>query len=132
MEQFSNFTFVKQVSLEVLGSKFNMSRRLNCLLEEQIGLTKYGEAVKHISFSPLIGEVFPPISEYIPSENTLEVQYLMDPQQAIEADEAQFFRLMLEQFIAAMEEMELPEDFDLPLFKEDLKSLRFEQLQQVA
>ena len=132
MEQFSNFTFVKQVSLEVLGSKFNMSRRLNCLLEEQIGLTKYGEAVKHISFSPLIGEVFPPISKYIPSENTLEVQYLMDPQQAIEADEAQFFRLMLEQFIAAMEEMELPEDFDFPLFKEDLKALRFEQLQQVA
>ena len=132
MEQFSNFTFVKQVSLEVLGSKFNMSRRLNCLLEEQIDLTKYGEAVKHISFSPLIGEVFPPISKYIPSENTLEVQYLMDPQQAIEADEAQFFRLMLEQFIAAMEEMELPQDFDLPLFKEDLKSLRFEQLQQVA
>ena len=132
MEQFSNFTFVKQISLEVLGRKFNMSYRLNCLLEEQIGLTKYGEAVKHISFSPLIGEVFPPISEYIPSEKTLEVQYLMDPQQAVEADEAQFFRLMLEQFIAAMEEMELPQDFDLPLFKEDLKSLRFEQLQQVA
>lgn len=132
MEQFSNFTFVKQISLEVLGSKFNMSYRLKCLLEEQIDLTKYGEGVKHISFSPLIGEVFPPISEYIPSEKTLEVQYLIAPQQAIEADETQFFRLMLEQFIAAMEEMELPEDFDFALFKEDLKALRFEQLQQVA
>lgn len=129
MEQFSNFTFVKQISLEVLGSKFNMSYRLKCLLEEQIDLTKYGEGVKHISFSPLIGEVFPPISEYIPSEKTLEVQYLIAPQQAIEADETQFFRLMLEQFIAAMEEMELPEDFDFALFKEDLKALRFEQLQ---
>jgi len=31
-----------------------------------------------------------------------------------------------------MEEMSLPEDFDFLLFKEDLKSLQFEQLQQAA
>ncbi|MCO6490687.1 MAG: hypothetical protein J5I98_19885 [Phaeodactylibacter sp.] len=129
MEQFSNFTFIKQIAPETIGSKFNMSYRLKCLLAKEIDLAKYGKAVQFISFSPIIGEVFPPISEYIPSEKTLEVQYLIAPQQAIEADEAQFFRLMLEQFIAAMEEMELPEDFDFSLFREDLKALRFEQLQ---
>jgi hypothetical protein len=66
MEQFSNFTFVKQISVEKLKGKFNMNYRLKTLMEEKIDLTTYGETVQPISFSPLIGEVFPPISEYIP------------------------------------------------------------------
>ena len=90
MEQFSNFTFVKQISLEVLGRKFNMSYRLNCLLEEQIDLTKYGEGFKHISFSPLIRIPF------CPSVNIFRLKRrwrpnTFGPQQAVEADEAQFF-----------------------------------------
>lgn len=68
MEQFSNFTFVKQLSPEELEGKFNMSYRIKVLLNERIDLSKYGNAIRHISFSPLIGEVFPPISEYMPTE----------------------------------------------------------------
>lgn len=132
MEQFSNFTFIKQIDPGTIGSKFNMSYRLKCLLDKEIDLAKYGEAVKFISFSPIIGDVFPPKSKYNRGEKKLSLEFHIDPQQAIEADETQFFRLMLDQFITAMEEMDLPQDFDLLLFKKDLKSLRFDQLQQAA
>ena len=132
MEQFSNFTFVKQISVEKLKGKFNMSYRLKTLMEEKIDLAKYGKTVQHISFSPLIGEVFPPISEYIPSEKTLEVQFLMNPEQATKVDEAHFFQLMLEGLIQAMEEMELPEGFDFVNFKRDTLNLQYDQLPVAA
>ena len=132
MEQFSNFTYIKQIDLDTIGSKFNMSYRLKCLLAEQIDLSKYGDAIQHISFSPLIGEVFSPESKYNPSTKKLKVEYLMNPEQAIEVKEAQFFQLMLEGLVGAIEEMQLPEDFDFEQFKKDVLSLRFEQLQQAA
>lgn len=132
MEQFSDFTFVKQISLETLGGKFNMSYRLKTLLEEKIDLAKYGEVIQHISFSPLIGEVFPPISEYIHPEKTLEVQYLVNPEQAIEVSESQFFQLMLEKMIHTMEDMDLPKGFDFETFKKDVLDLQYEQLPVAA
>ena len=112
--------------------KFNMSHRLKTLMEEKINLAKYGEAVQHISFSPLIGEVFPPISEYIPSEKTVEVQFLMNPKQAIEVNEPQFFQLMLDGLVQAMEEINLPDGFDFETFRKDVLGLQYEQLQQAA
>ncbi len=132
MEQFSNFTFIKQIDPDTIGSKFNMSYRLKCLLDKEIELAKYGGAVKYISFSPIIGDVFTPRSSYSKAKKKLSLEFFIDPQKAIEADEAQFFRLMVSQFIAAMEEMNLPEDFDFPLFRKDLESLQFDQLQQAA
>jgi hypothetical protein len=132
MEQFSNFTYIKQIDLDTIGSKFNMSYRLKCLLEEQIDLSKYGDAIQHISFSPLIGEVFPPESKYNPSKKKLKVEYLMNPEQAIEVNEPQFFQLMLEGLMQAMEEMNLPGGFDFETFKKDVLGLRYEQLKQAA
>ncbi|MCB0598686.1 MAG: hypothetical protein H6557_14205 [Lewinellaceae bacterium] len=40
MKQFSNFTFIKQIAPERIGSKFNLSYRLKYLLEKEVGLAK--------------------------------------------------------------------------------------------
>jgi hypothetical protein len=101
-------------------------------LEEQIDLSTYGDAIKHISFSPLIGEVFLPESRYSPSKKKLKVEYLMNPEQAIEVNEPQFFQLMMQGLVRAMEEIQLPQDFDFEQFKKDVLNLRFEQLPVAA
>ncbi len=132
MEQFSNFTYIKQLDPKVLGDKFNMSYRLKLLLERAINLSAYGEAIRQIAFSPLIGEVFVPESEYDASHEKLSLEFLMDPDYAVACTESEFFYAMLEAFIQAVEAAPLPEDFDVAAFKADLKRLRFEQLQQAA
>lgn len=132
MEQFSEFTFIKQIELDDFRDKFNMGYRISCLLEEEISLKKYGAAVQHIFLSPLIGEVFTPISTYVPSEKKLKVQYLMDTSQAVGSSEAHFFRLMIEGLINEIGTMNLPQDFDFTAFQEDVLQLRFEQLPVVV
>ena len=124
MEQFSDFTFIKQLDL---GSKFNMSYRLRVLLNEQIDLAKYGNAVQSILFSPLVGEVFPPESKYVLDKKELEVEFFMEPEKSVEATEAAFFEQMLNGLITAIKEMKLPEDFDVESFEADLRALTFEQ-----
>ncbi|MEN0004185.1 MAG: hypothetical protein AAF798_08580 [Bacteroidota bacterium] len=132
MEQFSNFTYIKQIPIELMQDKFNMSYRIKCLLEEHINLSNYGVAVRHIFISPLIGEVFIPESIYSASEKKLEVQFLINPDQAVAVSEAQFFRIMLEGFLQAMEEMELPYGFNFKVFRKDVEALQFAQLKQAA
>lgn len=129
MEQFTDFTFMKSMDL---GSKSNMSYRLRSLLNEQINLAKYGDNVQSVLISPLIGSILVPESKYIPGEKRLNVEFEIPPSKAIDLNEADYFQLMLESFIHAMEEMQLPEDFDFEQFKKDVLSLRFEQLQQPA
>jgi len=115
-----------------LGSKANMSYRLRSLLNEQIDLARYGDSVQSVLISPLIGSRLSPESEYIPHKKRLNVEFIIDPQKAMDSDEATYFQLMLESFIQAMEEMELPEGFDFETFRKDVLNLRFEQLQQAA
>lgn len=62
----------------------------------------------------------------------LEVEFLINPQQAIQVDESKFFELMLEGLIQAVEKMELPRGFDFQAFKKDVSALQFEQLRQAA
>jgi hypothetical protein len=125
MEQFVDFTFMKSMDL---GSKADMSYRLRCLLNEQIDLTKYGHTVQSILISPLIGSFLSPESEYLPNEQRLNVEFDIDPQKAMDLDEAAYFQLMLNSFVQTIEEMKRPEDFDFESFKKDVEALRFEQL----
>ncbi len=131
-EQFSNFTYIKEIDLESLGDKFNMSYRLKLLLEEALQLSDYGEAIQHIAFSPVIGEVFSPESRYDPSRKKLTLEFFMDPEHAVSCTESEFFYAMLHAFLQAMEDSRLPDGFDFEAFKEDLEELQFEQLQQAA
>lgn len=132
MEQFSNFTYIKQLDLESFGDKFNMSYRLKRLLEEEIKLTDYGDAIEQIAFSPIIGEVFSPDSKYNKAKKKLSLEFFMDPEHAASCTESEFFYAMLNAFLQAMEATKLPADFDFDAFKEDLEALQFEQLQQAA
>jgi len=129
MEQFTDLTFMKSMDL---GSKANMSYRIRCLLKQNIDLNHYGDAVQTVLISPFIGSSFSPESEYDPVKKELVVDFRIAPQQAIDLNEADYFQLMLESFIYAMEEMQLPEDFDFEQFKKDVLSLRFEQLPVAA
>ena len=129
MEQFTDFTYMKSMDL---GSKANMSYRLRSLLNEEIDLARYGDNVQSVLISPLIGSTLTPESKYIPHKKRLNVEFEIDSKKAMDLNEADYFKLMLESFIYAMEEMQLPEDFDFEQFKKDVLSLRFEQLQQAA
>lgn len=130
MEQFSDFMFMKDVDL---GSKFNMSYRLRCLLNESINLTEYGKEVQSILFSPIIGEVVSPKSRYNKKKQSLILEYFIEPSEAIKADEYRFFHLLLNGIISSIKDLKkLPEDFDYISLIQDLKSLPFEQMKQVA
>lgn len=129
MEQFVDFTYMQDIDI---GSKANMSFRLRSLLNENIDLAKYGDTIESIHFSPLIGSVLTPDSEYFPYEKQLNLEFYIDPEEAIDLEEQQFFQLLLDEFIKAMEEMELPEGFDLDSFKEDLRTLQFNQLAPIV
>jgi len=129
MEQFTDLTFMRNIDL---GDKANMSYRIKCLLNQTIDLTKYGDAVQAILLSPFIGSSFSPESEFDLNNKQLIIDFKITPQQAIDLNESAYFQLMLESFIQAMENMELPEGFDFETFKKDVLNLRFEQLQQAA
>ena len=129
MEQFTDFTYMKSMDL---GSKANMSYRLRSLLNEEIDLARYGDNVQSVLISPLIGSTLTPESKYIPHKKRLNVEFEIDSKKAMDLNEADYFKLMLESFIYAMEEMQLPEDFDFEQFKKDVLSLRFEQLPVAA
>ena len=125
MEQFTDLTFMKSIDL---GDKAYMSYRIRCLLNQTINLVKYGSTVQAILISPFIGSAFSPESEYDLHKKQLIVDFRMDLNRAIEVNEPQFFHLMIEGMIEAMQEMELPEGFDFESFKKDIEALRFEQL----
>jgi hypothetical protein len=129
MKQFTDFTFMKSMDL---GSKADMSYRLRMLLNEKIDLAHYGGVVQSVLFSPLIGSFLSPESQYVSQEKQLIVEFDIDPQQAIDLAEAPYFQLMLDSFLQAMEDMDLPEGFDFETFKKDVSALQFEQLQQAA
>lgn len=129
MDQFSDFTYMKDIDL---GNKANMSYRLRVLLNECIDLNQYGEAVQSISFSPMIGSVLTPESNYIPYKKKLILEFYMEPKQAISVSEATFFQQMLDGFLMSMKEMDLPKGFDFIRFEQDLKRLRFDQVPVVV
>jgi hypothetical protein len=64
----------------------------------------------------------------LPNEQRLNVEFDIDPQKAMDLDEAAYFQLMLNSFVQTIEEMKRPEDFDFESFKKDVEALRFEQL----
>lgn len=129
MEQFVDFTYMKDIDL---GRKADMSYRFRRLLEECIELSAYGDKVKSIHFSPMIGSVLNPNSRYVAKQGRLALEFDIDLEVAVNTTESEFFYAMLEAFIQAVEAAPLPEDFDVAAFKADLKRLRFEQLQQAA
>lgn len=129
MEQFSDFTFSKQLDLE---KKFNMSYRLRVLLNKHIDLGDYGTGLQSILFSPIIGPVLNPQSRYSRRYRKLTLEFYMDPQQAVEATDAQFFIMMRNALLQAMADFKLPKQFDFARFKQDVEALGYEQLEEAG
>lgn len=109
-----------------------MGYRVGCLLNERIDLLKYGSTVRSILSSPLIGSTLSPESKYDSYKKQLVVEFEIDPQQAIDLNEAAYFQLLLHHFLKAIENMERPQDFDFEAFRSDVQQLKFEQLPVVA
>ena len=126
--QFADATYIALVDL---GSKANMSYRLKSLLNKHIDLNDYGTSIQSILFSPIIGDVFKPESRYNPKNKELTLEFHIDPQQALEATDAQFFILMREALLQAMTDYKLPRQFDFTRFKQDVEALKYEQLEKV-
>ena len=129
MKQFNDATFMEDLGTD---SKFNMSYRLKELLNETLDLKHYSISVASILFSPVIGNVLVPKSRYLPKKKELSIEFFMDPEEAVQATEEEFFYQMRDGFIAAINEMPLPADFDIIQFTEDVNDLRFDQLKPVV
>lgn len=129
---FVDFTFMKDIDL---GSKVDMSYQLRCLLNESIDLSIYGKTVESILFSPIIGPIFEPESEYDSLKKELRLEFYIEPEEAIQSDHLQFFHLHLDGLIKALDGLEYPpEDFDHQKLIEDIEDLRskFDQLKAVV
>lgn len=125
MKQFNDATFMEDLGTD---SKFNMSYHLKELLNETLDLKHYSISVASILFSPVIGNVLVPKSRYLSKKKELSIEFFMDPEEALQATEKEFFYQMRDGFIAAINEMPLPADFDIIQFVEDVNDLRFDQL----
>lgn len=133
-EQFIDFAFMMDIDL---SSKFAMSYRLRCLLNESLNLSNYGKSILTILFSPIIGSVLDPENSFDALEKELRLEFYIAPEAVIEATEEAFFIMHIEGLLAALEQLPLtPEnfDFDFEKFKEDLEALKpkFNQLKEVV
>ncbi len=121
-----DFVFMEDLDL---GEKAYMSLWLSNLIDEDLNLSDYGEAVAYITFSPTISNEMELESTYEKRKRKLRLQYRIDPTAALEADAPQFFDLLLNGLIEAVEAFEKPATgFDRAAFARDLRKLRFEQL----
>ncbi len=132
MEQFSSTAYIES---DLLGlEKTSMTYPFRCLLNERIDLAKYGDAVRHIYFAPVVSQkaegFIEPYCRYKADSRELEIRYKLDVDHAVAADLAAYFQMMVHGLVDGITVNFFPSDFDILNFKADLFSLDFGELKK--
>ena len=128
--------FILSVKDPILIMKGNMAHIIN-FISERIDLSKYGDTVEGITYSPTISEKLPENlrgneNDYIKSRKRWFLSIDLDYHKALQMNDWEYDQYVLEGFLQCLERPGEVKGFDKAAFKKDILEIIGALLRQAA